>query len=941
MLGWFRRHAKILMVVLGSAAMAIFGLGPVFDELAQRGSRTDALESQVVATWDGGKVTRIDLEKWERSHWQAQRFLSGLRSTAETKKGDRIRSLATPIPMLKDGNQDSIDDQLIGRFLLSERAKAEGVVVSDGMVEEYILLSAGDVAFSNRDLDEINREVNQNCSLQKVKEHLKFELLASQMQQYASAGIPMVPNPTEAIELYARSQEKVECEVLAVNVDEYIEAGDDVSANELKKVYEQGKYDFVDPTGENPGFKVGPKLNIQYLKADFQVALTNEMNKLTDAEVQAEYDRLVAEKSPIVMEAVVEDNAIQIDTSTPDTDVVLPGESEAQAPEGVTAPEGEAPSDVVPPPTGTVPAVETPAVPAVEASALETPAVPAVEVPAVPAVDAPALEVPAVPAVEVPAVETPAVEASAIEVPAVPAVEVPAQSGSAVPATEGSIKITKSRFQFVSTVAAQETPVADAAQAVEKVVEAVVQTQAPATSDAPVVESTLGGAQAPVVGTIETPVVGNASSTQAPVATPPAAAPVVQTPVVETPVVQTPAVATPAVETPAVATPAVETPVVEAPVVEAPAVVGETASQVEASEAPAVTTPAASQEEEALGGLGDIMESAPDSDESEAEDNLKPKPLVDVQDAVKRSMCQVAARKAMEESLTKASVLIQDHFHKMMRWEEYNNKKGDPPAALDFEAMAAKYGLVFSETGMVDDVEVLEDPIGRLGVPMTVQRYGRRQQTVVPVGQLVFNDFGNIRLFDAQTVNDLWGSQDSYLFWVQDKAKTRVPDFEDCRDEVEKFVKQKKAFELAMTEAESMKKKVNDIRGKTLAEVFGDRAVPTGAFSWFTNFGSTRYGVPSGVKAAGEDFMETAFSLAKLEAGVAPNASKDVIYVVQAIEPARAMSEAGHDFLANQYFKYKRIPNETFQVGQRYVRELSLDFNQNLQDEMGFKFIDR
>ena len=55
----------------------------------------------------------------------------------------------------------------------------------------------------------------------------------------------------------------------------------------------------------------------------------------------------------------------------------------------------------------------------------------------------------------------------------------------------------------------------------------------------------------------------------------------------------------------------------------------------------------------------------------------------------------------------------------------------------------------------------------------------------------------------------------------------------------------------------------------------------------------------------------------------------------------RDRSEAGHDFLANQYFKYKRIPNETFQVGQRYVRELSLDFNQNLQDEMGFKFIDR
>lgn len=830
MLGWFRRHAKILMVVLGSAAMAIFGLGPVFDELSQRGSRSEALESQVVATWDGGKVTRIDLEKWQRGHWQAQSFLRGLRAAAEAKKGDQIRSLATPIPMLReDGNQDSIDDQLISKFLLAQRAKAEGVLVSDGMVDDYILLSAGDVGFSNRDLDEINREANQNCSLQKVKEHLKFELLASQMQQYASAGIPMVPNPTEAIELYSRSQEQVECEVLPINVDEYItKVSGEISANELKKVYDQGKYDFADPAGENPGFKVGPKLNIQYFKADYQVALTNEMNKLTDAEVQAEYDRLVVEKSPLVMEAIEpEDDSIQIDTSAPDTGVVLPGDSEA--PEGVDAPEVDAPADVTPPATGDAPAVEMPAVEA-------------------PAVEAPAVEAPAV---EVPSLEAPAVE---------------------VPATEGSFKVSKSRFQFVSTTATQETPVLDAAK---QVVEKGVEGQAPVVVETPKVEGT-------------TAVDSDPSATDAPV-----------------------------VKTLA-------------------------APKADMQEAPA-TTPADDQEEKALGGLGDIMEATPDVSEAEAEvkDKLKPKPLVDVADAVKRSMCQVAARKSMEDSLTKASVLIQDHFHKMIRWEEYDKKKGDPPAPLDFEEMATKYGLVFSQTGLVDDVEILEDPIGALGVPMNVQYNGRRQRTIVPVGQMVFNDFGNLRVFDAQTVNDLWGSQNSFLFWVEEKADTRVPEFEECKEEVEKFLNQKKAFELAMAEAMSMKKKVNDVRGKTLAEVFGDRAVPTGAFTWFTNIGSARYGVPSGVKAAGEDFMETAFSLARLEAGVAANASKDVIYVIQATEPSRATSEAGHDFLANQYFKYKRIPNEAFQVGQRYLRDLSLDFNQDLQDEMGFKFIDR
>ena len=878
MLGWFRRHAKILMVVLGSAAMAIFGLGPVFDELSQRGAGRDSRESQVIATWSGGKVTRVDLDKWRRGHWQSQRFLRALRETAEAKKGDRIASLAAPIRMLEEENrnQASIDDQLISRFLLSERARAEGVVDSDEMVDDYILLSAGDVELSPRDLEDINRKANQNCSLQQVKEHLKFELLAAQMQQYASAGIPLVPNPTEAIELYSRSQEQVECEVLAIDVEKFIDqVGDDLSASELKKIYDEGKYDFPDPTGENPGFKVGPKLNVQYFKADYEIALTNEMNKLTDADVQREYDRLVAEKSPIVMEAIEpEDDSIELPMSGLKVDAPDAPDDTESTPEG----SGAAPSGVAPPPSMEAPAAGT---------TLEAPATQA----------------------------TPAVDA-----PAIPLIEVPAEGGAVVPPTEGSFKVSTSKFRFVSTASTQEAPV------VQGAVEALV----PATPAAPVVEGSLGTTQTPAAG----PVVDSNLGTAPVVESTP-----VQTGSVEAPVVTTQG--TPAAmptTTPAVTTPAVTTPAVTTPATTTPA-----ATQSETTTPPA-STPATLEvvqdDEEPLGGLGD-MGSAGSGESSEEEDNLKAKPLVDVADAVKRSMCEVEARKTMEKSLTKASVIIRDHFNKVMRYEEVNNKKGDPPTPLDLKGMADKYGLVFVETGLVDDVKILEDPIGALGVPMEVEYAGRTQRTVVPVGQMLFNDFGGLRKFDQQTVNDMWGSQDSYLFWVDDKVDTNIPAFEDCKEEVKKFVKQKKAFELAMAQAEKEKKKVNEIRGKTLGEIFGERAIPTGTFTWFTNFGSARYGTPNGVTAAGEDFMKTAFSLARLEAGVAANASKDVIYVVQALEPSRATSEAGHDFLSNQYFKYKRIPNEAFQIGQRYTRDLSLDFNQELQDEMEFKFIDR
>ena len=57
-LRWFRRHAKILMVVLGSAAMAIFGLGPVFDTLSRGSNRTVNRENEVLARWKDGERTR-------------------------------------------------------------------------------------------------------------------------------------------------------------------------------------------------------------------------------------------------------------------------------------------------------------------------------------------------------------------------------------------------------------------------------------------------------------------------------------------------------------------------------------------------------------------------------------------------------------------------------------------------------------------------------------------------------------------------------------------------------------------------------------------------------------------------------------------------------------------------------------------------------------------
>ena len=81
----------------------------------------------------------------------------------------------------------------------------------------------------------------------------------------------------------------------------------------------------------------------------------------------------------------------------------------------------------------------------------------------------------------------------------------------------------------------------------------------------------------------------------------------------------------------------------------------------------------------------------------------------------------------------------------------------------------------------------------------------------------------------------------------------------------------------AMAEAESIKKNVDDTGKKKLSEVYFERVFPTGAFTWFSNFGATRYGSPIGVTGAGDEFMETAFSLAELIASRALSVNLSII----------------------------------------------------------------
>ncbi|MFK7767932.1 MAG: hypothetical protein AB8B55_11980 [Mariniblastus sp.] len=797
MLGWFRRHAMVLMVVLGSSAMVIFGLGPVFDTLSRGGGGGGGrIENPVIATWSGGEITRFDLDRVQRGHYQSRRFLSALVEAAGKKSDAPVRSLSIPIQPIQDGKRSMVDDQLVGRLLMSERAKKEGVVVSDAAVDDYFVMTSGDAGFSVNDWEAINSSVNRNCTLQDVRDHMKIELLADQMQRYALTGIPMVPNPTESMELYGRSMDQIECEVYPIKVEDYLaKVTGTPSGAELKKLYEEGKYEFADSTGEKPGFKVGRKANVQYVVANFDTFLQNEINKLTDEDVQKEYDRLVAEKNEMVLEPpVAVDNSIEMNEAPP-TD------GGADTPGDVTPPPADAGSDIEPPPATT------------EDEPAKTDATPS--------------------ATE----ETPS---KTEETPAKTESDESAEAGevkeSETKKDDQSYSIRKQKFQFVSTI--QETEEATDEKKPD-----------------PPQETT-----------------------------------------------------------------------------------GETKPTETTPSAPADTTAATAADQEEVGGIDIAMEETPDTTE---EPERKIKPLKDCAEEIKRSLAMPPARKAMEDAIARAEIQVGLHFNIVMQAEDESGKIDEALPEFNFQSTAKEYGLDSGETGLVDDLELEDEAIGKVQVFMNTMVQGRQMPRLIPVSQLVFNTFEDVRLYDSQTVND-WTSQSIYLFWLAEKTETRIPSFAECKPAIEKFWKKNKAYELAMADAEKIKDELNNVRGKKMSEVKdGERVFQTGAFTWFSSIGRTVYSNPTSVDNAGEEFMKTAFSLEELQSGVAGNMSRDTIYVVQSLTGPREASETGLDYLENQFFKYKRIPTEVLRASQVYGRELNLTWNEELQKTMSFKYIDR
>lgn len=306
-LSFFRRYQSFLLVVFGVVLMVVFTIGGYTSFLLDSGPGygKDNNPSEVLAEYNGGEFQRGDVEKFRVRHYHASRFIQTVAQRAIEK--DKTPKAPTQLVNIIPTDQDAqASDQSVMRLmLLSDYGEKKlGITMTDDAVYEYLGM-VGDATATRRELAAICLEsTNRQMSIIHMLRHLKHELVALNVSTLVQSGVGVGTGPLESWVAFEKLNRKATCEFYPVDVDVTSVTGEPTES-EIKALYEEGKYDYPDPTFKKPGFKAPRKLNIAYIRADDGSFMANATAKVTEEEIVKEYQRWKERKDPRIVEKPV------------------------------------------------------------------------------------------------------------------------------------------------------------------------------------------------------------------------------------------------------------------------------------------------------------------------------------------------------------------------------------------------------------------------------------------------------------------------------------------------------------------------------------------------------------------------------------------------------------------------------------------------------------
>ena len=328
----FRKRQKAILVFVGVICMIGFVLGPIFLEYV--GGQGAQANSVVVST-KYGDLRESDIQAMRQSRIIANEFLF------EAKRASNQFVMTNELFGPRD------EESVVETHLLAKKAEELGVVVSDRAINDFLKSETND-SLTRDQIESIIQRLR--VSSRGLYNALRHELMAQQVAQLFIGGLSGHA-PAERWEYYQRLKREAKIEMAEIPVSEFISKVSNPTPAELEEFFEKYKTKLPEPGSPEPGLRVPETAKFQYLVADY--AQFVEAAKVTDAEIQAEYDK---NKDTLYLAPETPFSDVPSDTVPPGAGSTVPGSPEPDA--GDTNSDagdtnGEAPADEAEPDAAT------------------------------------------------------------------------------------------------------------------------------------------------------------------------------------------------------------------------------------------------------------------------------------------------------------------------------------------------------------------------------------------------------------------------------------------------------------------------------------------------------------------------------------------------------------------------------------------------------------
>ncbi len=336
---YFRKHQKAFMAVAVIIAMFVFVIGDYM--VASIGQGGGQSPSEVITSWKGGRLTRMEIEVLTQRRYFLSQFLERLRLEGARRLMEEGGTPMMPsVPNFVFGEGMRPQDVQLGVVttrILSEQAKKAGITISDEVINHF-LKETSFRRVTDAEMISLLQGLRGGGDTRGLEEQLFSglrELLLG--NAYIDSYKDNVRNvlPEQRWEDWKRINDRISLEVATLPVTEFVSEVPDPSDADLLAFYEQYK----DTIGHvphpvlgtllpspDPGFKQPRRVRLSYLLGDVNAWGEKYRDSITEEEIADYYERnkrtqfVKTGSSPSAFDESLFDTDPATDEETPATD---------------------------------------------------------------------------------------------------------------------------------------------------------------------------------------------------------------------------------------------------------------------------------------------------------------------------------------------------------------------------------------------------------------------------------------------------------------------------------------------------------------------------------------------------------------------------------------------------------------------------------------------